>query len=175
MREQIGVAQKIGYSFLGLLAGNAAMLLYVVNTVIRQRVSFSLPHGQPLPEIWSGILVALLFYTPFSMLGWALVGLPTVLFLKAKFVSRLHWLLAALIGAVLGPLAFLPIFLLLSPYKTHLSVADFKGSEPLWICSILASTVAFVVYCALMRGAVRSNKEPLHNEAAQERGNRHIA
>jgi hypothetical protein len=78
------------------------------------------------------------------------VGLPTALFFPARSITRLPWPLRLLAGAALGPLALLVIFVLLG--NGHLEFpGTFRGTGWLWACSILVSTVSFVLYVFLLR------------------------
>jgi hypothetical protein len=94
------------------------------------------------------------------MLGWAVVGLPVVLFLRAGFAARLHWLLATLIGAALGALTMLLIFSAFD--RSSLDAASLRNTTMLRIdvayfsSAMLIAGVAFTVYCAFVRRALRS-------------------
>jgi len=69
--------------------------------------------------------------------------------------------LALLVGAVLGPLALLIIFVLLA--HGHLEFpGTFKGTGSLWAFSILVSTVSFGLYVALLKGKSRWSSRPGH-------------
>jgi drug/metabolite transporter (DMT)-like permease len=68
----------------------------------------------------------------------------------ARSITRLSWPLRMLVGAALGPLALLVIFVLLR--HGHLEISGtFRGSGWLWAYSILVSTVSFVLYVFLLR------------------------
>jgi hypothetical protein len=56
-----------------------------------------------------------------------------------------------LIGAILGPLALLLIFVVLAAWQGSLGSFSLAHTETLWPFSILVSTVSFLVYAALLR------------------------
>jgi hypothetical protein len=77
------------------------------------------------------------------------VGLPTALFFPARSITRLPWALRLLVGAALGPLALLVIFVLLG--HGHLEFrGTFRSTGWLWAYSILVSSVSFALYVALL-------------------------
>jgi hypothetical protein len=90
-------------------------------------------------------------YAIFSFLGWVLVGLPIALAFPARLLSRLPWPLWLLIGAALGPLALLLIFVVIAGLQGQLGTFNLAHTESLWPLSILVSTVSFVAYAALLR------------------------
>jgi hypothetical protein len=152
-RFHFGFERKIGYSFVGLLAGNTVLLLYFLSSAIKTSVWLRSIHmGEP-DRVIPNALEMFKLYGITSMIGWALVGLPFVLLLRANFVARLHWLFAGMIGAALGPLAFLAVSYSITGGRATIS---FRNSEMLWIISVLISTIAFLIYCALVRRAVRT-------------------
>ena len=142
--------RRVAYAFVGLLGGNAALLLFLLQNAIRLRASLLAMHmGEPARQIPLALEMFVL-YAPFSFVGWLLVGLPTALFFPARSITRLSWPLTMLVGAALGPLALVVIFVLLS--HGHLEISGtFRGSGWLWAYSILISTVSFVLYVFLLR------------------------
>jgi hypothetical protein len=59
--------------------------------------------GEPsraLSQAWNVFII----YAIVSLIGWALVELPIVLFVPARLISRLAWPQSLLIGAILGEL-----------------------------------------------------------------------
>jgi hypothetical protein len=141
----VGFRRKIGYSFVGLLAGNLALLMYLLLTT----------RAWELKSM--GILEMFPFYVGFSILGWLVVGIPAVLLLRLKLVTRLHWLLVVVIGAALGALAQFLIFLVLG-LRQNLNLTG-HWNEVWWYFALagLVSTVSFGVYCALVRRAIQHN------------------
>ena len=132
------------------MAGNAALLIYwMVGPLIGAlwgRVAF-LSAYRALPDIL-GIIV---IYAVFSILGWALVGVPIVLVLPARRLLRVPWPLCVFIGAILGPLALLLIFVVIFAMQGRLREFSLANTQALWQFSVLVSTVSFLVYVALLR------------------------
>jgi hypothetical protein len=145
-----GPSRRLLFAAIGLLAGNAALLIYwTIGPLIGAlwgRVAL-LNAYRALPDTL-GIFV---IYAIFSILGWALVGLPIVLAFPARLLLRAPWPLCVLIGAVLGPLALLSIFVVIFAMQGRLSAFSLAHTEALWQFSVLVSTVSFLVYVALLR------------------------
>ncbi len=134
--------KRLAYAFVGLLAGDAILLLFLLQNAIRIRADLLALHmGEP----------------GFSFVGWLFVGLPIALFLPARFIARLPWALRLFAGAALGPLALFLIFMLASDSSRaalahgHILPGMFTNTASLWPFSILVSTVSFVLYAALLR------------------------
>lgn len=152
MDENLAVRslKRLIYAFVGLLAGDAILLLFLLQNALRSRAVLLAAHmGQP------GLQVSLAFqmfviYMISSFLGWLFVGLPIALFLPAHSIVRLAWPLKLLIGVALGPLALFIIFFLLGHGRISFP-ASFTGTSVLWVYAILVSTVSFAVYAALLR------------------------
>ncbi len=144
--------RRVAYAFVGLLGGNAALLLFLLQNAIRLRASLLAMHmGQPALQIPLA-LEMFAFYAPFSFVGWLFVGVPVALFFPARSIKRLSWPVRVLVGTALGPLALFFVFVLLS--HGHIDFRDhgtFTGTSLLWALSILVSTVSFVLYAALLR------------------------
>jgi hypothetical protein len=139
----------MAYTFVGLLAGDAILLLYLLQNAIRVRSDFLAVHmGEPGRQIPQAIQIFVL-YARISFVGWLIVGLPIALLLPAHFIRHLPWPIRLLVGAALGPLALFLIFAALA--HGHMIPGMFTGTASLWPLSILVSTVAFVVYIALLR------------------------
>ncbi|HYK61798.1 MAG TPA: hypothetical protein VEV85_20355, partial [Bryobacteraceae bacterium] len=66
-------------------------------------------------------------------------------------LSRVAWPGRMLIGASLGPLALLLIFVVLFAIQGSHGAFSLAHTENLWPFSILVSTVSFLVYTALLR------------------------
>lgn len=135
---RVGPFQRLLFAFIGLLAGVAALLLFMLQTVQ-----------------WDMFVL----YALFSSVGWALVGLPVILLFPACLLSRLTWPVCLLIGATLGPLALLLILAVLYGLQGRLSTFSLARTETLWPLSILVSTVSFVVYAALLRRRFRTKEQ----------------
>jgi len=128
------VLKRLLFAILGLLAGEAALLLLV------------------LPQEFARLNVLDLFsivelYGGFSLAGWILVGLPIVLAVPAQVVTDMPWPLWLLIAVLSGPLALSLILLVLG----HGSLVEFTHTGSTWPMSVLVSTVCAVVYRALLR------------------------
>jgi len=157
--SEIGFERKIGYSFLGLMAGNVVSLMMLV-------FISALPLLNVLPEvrkIWNldisqalGLSVAIWIV---SMLGWVVIGLPVVLLLSAEIAADFYWITAALIGAVLGLLTILLFYLALN--QGRLDTSTFRNPQAMLMTATFFSSaaliagVAFAVYCALVQAALR--------------------
>lgn len=136
--------RKIGYSFLGLLAGDAALIV----SLMWMLGAWDTSHLEII------VFYVLLFTFP----GWIVVGIPAVLLMDVKFIRRLRWVLLILTGSALGSLAWFLLwfssFLFSGPHH-HLNLARHWGwSTAEWFgisLAMLVSTVAFAVYCALAR------------------------
>jgi hypothetical protein len=111
-------------------------------------------HGQ----LKAQFLTAMGFFIPVaivSVAGWLAVGIPAVLILPTgRIVKSSLWLLL-LLGALLGPLALFLVFLSLS--RGMPATETFTHTGFLWLCSSLISTVAFGVYCLLVRRYARGD------------------
>ena len=153
--------RRLAYAFIGLLVGDTALFLFLLQNAFRVRADLLALHmGEPARQI-PDVLELFLFYAPFSFAGWLLVGLPIAIFFPARSITRLPWGLALLVGAALGPLALLIIFMLLA--HGHLEFPrTFKGTGSLWTFSILVSTVSFGLYVALLKGKSRWSSRPGH-------------
>ena len=153
----VGSVKRLAYAFLGLLAGDAILLLYLLQNAIRLRAHLLDLHiGEPARQIPQTIQL-FAFYVRLSFIGWLLVGLPIALLFPPHFIRRLPWPLRLLVGATLGPLALFLIFVLINDSSRtafvhgHMLPGLFTNTASLWPLSILVSTVAFVVYIALLR------------------------
>jgi hypothetical protein len=149
--------KRLACAFVGLLAGDAILLVYLLQNAIRLRADLIALHmGEPGRQIPQAIQTFAL-YARLSFIGWLFVGLPIALLLPAHSIRRLPWPLRPLVGAALGPLALFLIFVLVSDVSRaalahgHMVPGMFTGTASLWPLSILVSTVAFVVYVALLR------------------------
>jgi hypothetical protein len=100
-----------------------------------------------------------ILYAIFSVIGWALVGLPIALAFPARVISRLAWPLRLLVGAILGPLALLLIFVGMFALQGRLSAFSLAHTESLWPLSILVSTISFIVYTLLLGGRFQGKAE----------------
>jgi hypothetical protein len=88
---EVGRGQRLRFAAAGLAAGDSALLALLL--------------FMRLPE-W-GIF---LLYVTFSVLGWILVGVPIAMAVPVRLLRRLTWPIRLLVGAAIGPLALLVIF-----------------------------------------------------------------
>lgn len=138
---------RVGYSFIGLLAGNGALLLLLLLNAFRLWL-----HGQMKMQF----LAALGDFIPIaivSIVGWLAIGIPAVLILSPQRALQSPLWLLLTVGALLGPVALFVIFLLLS--RGLAAAETFTNTRLLWACASLISTVAFAVHCALLRQYTR--------------------
>jgi hypothetical protein len=148
--DQASLLKRVAYAFVGLLAGDAMLLLYLAQNAFRVRSTLLAVHmGEPAQAI-PDALQSFLFFAAFSFVGWLFVGIPTVLLFSGRSIKRLSWPLTLVAGSVLGPLALLVILLLLGHGYIYLSSSFAENATP-FAYSILISTVAFAVYAALLR------------------------
>ena len=147
----VGPFRRLLFAVIGLAAGNAALLVFLIYNALRLRSALLKAHmGEPdlaLPQAWGIFLI----YGISSVLGWILVGVPIALAIPARILSRVAWPGRMLIGATLGPLALLLIFVILDAIQGSLNKFSLAHTEGLWPFSILVSTVSFLVYAALLR------------------------
>jgi hypothetical protein len=97
-------------------------------------------------------------YATFSVVGWVLVGVPTALAFTPHLLLRVGWPARVVIGAAMGPLALLLIFVVLFAIQGRLGQFSLAHTEGLWPFSILVSTVSFLAYTALLRRRSRMNR-----------------
>jgi hypothetical protein len=148
--SRVSPAKRLFFAFIGLLTGDVALLLYFLLGALRTRAFLLRAHiGIPSAQVPLALEVFFL-YAAFSVLGWMIVGVPFALAIPARLLSRLAWPLRFLLGAALGPLALLLIFIVLFARGGHISGFSLAHTETLWPFSILVSLVSFLVYVALL-------------------------
>jgi len=149
--DAIRALNRVKSAFVGLLGGNLALLLFLLQNAIRLRADLLAMHmGEPARQIPFAVEMWV-FYVPFSFVGWLFVGVPIALIFPASSIKSLSWILRVFIGAALGPLALFLIFALLS--HGHIQFGNpgtFTGTSSLWAFSILISTVSFLIYVVLL-------------------------
>ena len=152
----VGWERKIGYSFLGLMAGNAVSAVVLLLIVVLPRLGVFAGLARVRNPVTGGALLLFLFIVMASISGWAFVGLPVVLLLRAEFVAHLYWAAAALMGTILGVIAMLLFCLLLDRgFGTVSNPAALRTIAPIFADAALIAGVAFVVYSALIQAALR--------------------
>ena len=142
--------RRLAYTFVGLIAGDLALLLFLLQNAFRSRSLLLASHmGQPAVQVPLA-LEMFTAYAIWSVVGWAFVGAPIALLVSATSIVRIPWPLRVVIGAVSGALALFLIFLLLA--RGHIDFPDgFRDTSSLWPLAVLVSAVAFPVYAALLR------------------------
>ena len=152
--NEIGFERKIGYSFVGLMAGNVAAAVALLLIYLLPRLGL-LPG---LSRVWNPTTPILFFFIAMvSMLGWALIGLPVVLLLRAESAADFYWPAAALIGGVLGVLGMLLFCVVLDRgLGTISNAAAMRQMWPLFADAALIGGVAFGVYCSRIKAALKS-------------------
>ena len=118
------------------------------------RALFNPGFNHRLLDVLMGMLGSAVLFGTYSLIGWALVGLPFVFLLPLRIVSRLPWSAIVAIAALLGPAAFLPIFLLFRD-QTPAEILSPRGAGLYWILSVIASVAGFPTYCWLVRRRLR--------------------
>jgi len=128
----VSLSRRFLFAFYGLLAGDTVLFLLL------------LPGFARAP----GVLV---LYGLFSFVGWAIIGLPVVLAVPPRFLCRFSWPPRLLVGATLGPLALLAIFVMLAASGGTLERFNLANTGFFGPISMLVSTTSFMVYTALLR------------------------
>jgi hypothetical protein len=150
-RIPIGFGRQLGYAFIGLLAGNAAIAAVFLSVYLAAFL-----HSRSFAAGWSASILLgyaglLTLYGAFSLLGWVVVGLPAVFLIPLPLIRRLSWPLILLIAAVIGIAALFLIFFLLMHGHITSDVFSFQRAGVYWVFGLLASTVGFSAYCRLVR------------------------
>jgi hypothetical protein len=146
--------KQLAFSFVGLLAGNAFILLYFLRNAIWTSFYLMRRHiGAPGQEI-SGFFQMFILYEICSLVGWILVGIPFSLLVPGRSIARLPWPFWILAGALLGPLAVFVMFLTLS--HGHLDKSSFAHTGFYWIISVVIAGIAFAVYGAMLRWEIHA-------------------
>ena len=127
----IGPGKRLLFAAFGLAAGDSVLLLLLLYMA--------------MPD-W-GIFV---LYATFSVLGWVLVGVPIAVAFPARLLLRLAWPVRLLVGAAIGPLALLMIFVAVFATQGKIREFSLAHTDGLWFFSGVVSTVSFVVYTSLV-------------------------
>jgi hypothetical protein len=128
------------------------------NAMLLRALLLKAHEGEPadaIPQAWDIFSI----YAIFSLIRWALVGLPIALAFPARILSHLPWLPCLFIGATLGPIALLLIFVMIFGLRGQISTFSLAHTESFWPLSILVSTVSFGVYAGLMRRRLRGKEQ----------------
>jgi hypothetical protein len=145
---------RLFFASVALLAGNGALLIFLLQNDLRVRSALLKAHmGEPhlvLGQMWQIFLL----YAMFSVVGWVLIGVPTALAIPPRLLLRITWPIRVLIGAAMGPLALLLIFVVLFAFQGRVGEFSLAHTGSLWPFSILVSTVSFLAYTVLLRRRV---------------------
>ena len=147
---RISPAKRLLYSLVGLLAGDLILLFLLLQHALHATILAGEP-ARRLPDA----VETFILYAIFSFVGWMLVGLPATLLFPARAITLLSWPRALIVGATVGPIALLIIFVLLS--RSHIYFRNLAEISTLFAYTILVSTVSFTVYLALLRKEMKSN------------------
>lgn len=144
-----GPLRRLGYSFVGLLAGNVALFIFAFLYALR---GGRLLDGRLRFHFWPQV-EAFSIVTMFSIVGWLIIGVPAVLALSSELTVDLPQFALLPLGALLGPLALFSIFFLLG--RGRITAGIFSGLGTFWLYSAIVSVVAFEVHCLLLRKTFR--------------------
>jgi hypothetical protein len=146
--------RRLTYAFVGLLAGDIALVLYLVLNALVVRATYLAAHvGEPERQVSVALQLGTI-YVVCSFAGFLLVGVPVALLLPSQFVARWPWMVTIVVGALLGLPALFTILFVLGGGSVHLS-NSFRETGLLFAFSMLVSTVSFGVYVALLRKQLR--------------------
>jgi hypothetical protein len=149
--------QRLTYAFVGLLAGDIALVLYLVLNAFVARATLLAAHvGEPERQVSMALQLGAI-YVVCSLVVFLVVGVPIALLLPPRFVAGWPWLVTIVVGALLGPPALCIILFVLGGGSVHLS-NSFRETGLLFAFSILVSTVSFGVYVALLRKQLRRTR-----------------
>jgi len=155
---RLGFERKIGYSFLGLAAGNLASLAaFSICEALGLNLAGFAPAGS-LRERLLQVLALTILYGYMSLVSWVVIGLPVVLSLSANLITRLHWSLAAFIGSILGAIPFALLFVLIGGGWRQ-TLATLRNPQmlriylPFFVAAVVIGGIALSVYCLLVRRA----------------------
>jgi hypothetical protein len=141
---------RIGSSFVGLLAGNLALLVVSLGFWVRGRIDLPPNHGPYFGSDLVNMLSIIAVFAVFSVFGWVLIGIPAVLFLSSKRICSLPWAALVPCGAVLGPVSLTLIFLVMD--GRYLSLREVIDDNLFFYpFAAVVSGVAFWVHCLLIR------------------------
>jgi hypothetical protein len=146
----LGPSRRIGYSFLGFLAGDLAFMpcfvtLFQIQGFVHPRAGLSLGLYQQVLtafEVWP--LASICVFA-----GWVVVGIPAVLFISPRTICLEPWWTLIPLGTAMGPLAiFLWVVLVSLPEVPDLSLTLYG---PAYLLAGLISGIAFFVHCFLIK------------------------
>jgi hypothetical protein len=144
----VGPLLRIGSSFVGLLAGNLALLVVSLGFWVRTRIALPPNRGPALGADIENALSMMLIYAIFSVFGWVLIGIPAVLAIPSRTILRLSWWVLVPTGVVLGPASLLLIFSLMGDLSRP---RIFTEGRLFFLFAGVVSGVAFWVHCLLVR------------------------
>jgi hypothetical protein len=149
--NQIPIGTRMWFATVGIIAGNAVLLLYLMGAAAYMRALLLRDHmGEPqlqFEQYWDLFLLCGVF----TIAGWVVVGIPVAIVFPARLLAHRSWpVLGSLIGITLGPVALLLVFIAYLALEGGLRTASFDDTEWYWVFSIIVSTVSFLVYAALL-------------------------
>ena len=148
--DEINPIKRLSLAFVGLLAGDAVLLVCLLEEAARLRARLVVEHAGGTFRLMPGALEHSVLYGIFSFWGWLLVGVPIAVFVPPAAIRRLSWPLTLFVGAALGPVTLLLIFLLHGHGHVQLLPDPFY-TRIVWGFSVVVSTVSFAVYASLLR------------------------
>ena len=150
-RGEAGPGRRLLLAGIALLAGNSALLLVLLlDGLLVRSMLLKTNMGEP-HRVLSQMIEIFSIYAVFSVVGWVLVGVPTALAIPPRLLLRVAWPFRVVIGAAMGPLALLLIFVVLAAMQGRLGQFSLAHTESLWPFSVLVSTVSFLAYTGLLR------------------------
>ena len=150
--DDIGPFRRFLFAAVGLAAGDAALLVFLLFNAWRLGAASLKVHTGPSQlALLRAAVDIFAAYALFSILGWALVGLPIALAFPVRPLLKAPWPIRVLIGAALGPLALLLLLVVLEALQGTSGTFSLAHSGGLWPFSIVVSTAAFLVFTALLR------------------------
>jgi hypothetical protein len=147
-----GPLRRIGYSFVGLLAGNLVLLVVWLGFFVRGRMALPPNRGPLLGSDLLNMLSIMAIYAIFSIFGWVLIGIPAVLMLSSRRITALPWTALVPCGAALGPVSLALIFL----FGSHFSPRVFTEGGMFFLFAGVVSGVDFWLHCLLIRRRARA-------------------
>jgi hypothetical protein len=146
---KIGRLRRVGYSFLGLLSGNAVLTLWYVADFVRHAMSH--PGSRPWVPEFSWMFQMSCIYFAFMVAGWLLVGVPFAIGVSTEMIQKMSWWIVV-VGAIAGPVSLWSVFLL-SGIK--LNPGRWREASPLIMYPGIAGLVTGAVYYGLMLRRLR--------------------
>ena len=97
----MGLFRRLLFAGIGLVAGDAALLIVLLYNAFRLRTVLLTAHIGEANLALPNSMEIFLIYAIFSVIGWIFVGVPIVIALPERLLSRVPWLGCTLISATL--------------------------------------------------------------------------